>query len=80
MILDRDSAAFDIAGLVQALAKRLQVRLPRTWRGAVEESNDWHRRLLRAPRERPSRRRAADQRDELAPSHAGHGASSPVPE
>src|SRR5215472_6567171 len=31
--------------------------------------------LLRARRERPSNRRAAEQRHELAPSHAGHRAS-----
>src|SRR5262249_54315836 len=30
----------------------------------------WHRRLLRARRERPRRRRAAEQRDELATFHS----------
>src|SRR5262249_18082032 len=41
--------------------------LPRvTGRFAVEESNDRHLRLLRARRKRPSSRRAAEQRDELA--------------
>jgi hypothetical protein len=30
-------------------------------------------------RERPCGRRAAEQRDELAPSHVEHGASSPAP-
>jgi len=34
---------------------------------AVEEPNHWHRRLLRARGERPSGRRAAEERDELAP-------------
>jgi hypothetical protein len=34
--------------------------------------------LLRARRERPSNRRAAEQRDELASSHVEHGASSPA--
>ena len=29
---------------------------------------------LRASRERPRSRRTSEQRDELAPSHAGHGA------
>ena len=33
--------------------------------------------LLRARRERPRRRRAAEQRDELPPSHAGQGGSLP---
>ena len=34
-----------------------------------EEAHHRHRRLLRARRERPCRHRAAEQRDELAPSH-----------
>ena len=33
--------------------------------------------LLRARRERPRRRRAAEQRDELAPSHVEHGGPLP---
>jgi hypothetical protein len=33
--------------------------------------------LLRARRERPGSRRAAEQRHELPPSHAGHGSSLP---
>ena len=33
-----------------------------------EKSNQW-KRLLRTPRERPSSRRAAEKRDERAPSH-----------
>src|SRR6516164_9858043 len=40
-----------------------------TGRFAFEESNDRHLRLLRARRERPRRRRAAEQRDEIAPFH-----------
>jgi hypothetical protein len=47
-------------------------------RAAVEKSDHRHRRLLRARRERPCRRRAAQQRDELAPSHVEHGAPSPA--
>ena len=43
---------------------------PRSVRRAVEDSNHWHRRLLRARRERPRRRRAAEQRDELAALHS----------
>jgi len=45
-------------------------------RTAAEQSDHRKRTLLRARRERPSRR-AAEQRDELAPSHAEHGASFP---
>jgi hypothetical protein len=37
----------------------------------------FHRRLLPARRERPSRRRAEEQHDELAASHVEHRASSP---
>ena len=39
--------------------------------------DEWHRRLLRARRERPRRRRAAEQRDELAP--AAHSITSSAP-
>ena len=39
-------------------------------RPAVEKPDHRHRRLLRARRERPRRRRAAEQRDELAPLHS----------
>src|SRR5262245_2479372 len=35
----------------------------------IHKSNHRHRRLLRPRRERPRRRRAAEQRDEIAPSH-----------
>jgi hypothetical protein len=35
-------------------------------RTAAEESNHWHRRLLRARRKRPRGCRAAEQRDEVA--------------
>src|SRR5262245_13066734 len=38
-------------------------------RSGVEESDHWHRRLLRAHRERPGHRRAPEQRDELAAPH-----------
>jgi hypothetical protein len=34
----------------------------------VEEPDDRHRRLLRARRERPCRRAAGNERDEVAPS------------
>jgi hypothetical protein len=36
---------------------------------AAEKSGHRHRRLLRAPCERPRRRRAAKQDDEIAPSY-----------
>jgi hypothetical protein len=40
---------------------------PAEWRTAAEQSDHWKRTLLPARRERPRRRRAAKQRDELAP-------------
>src|SRR5262249_10659274 len=45
-------------------------------RGAADKSDQWHRRLLRPCPERPCRR-AAEQRDELAPLHLrGHSITS----
>src|SRR5262249_42086696 len=68
-ILDGDVAAVDEAGFTQASTERDHaVRIFRS-RYAVEDSDHRHRRLLRARRERP-RRRAAEERDELAPPHS----------
>ncbi len=39
-------------------------------RPAVKEAHDWYPGLLRARCERPRSRRAADERDELAPFHS----------
>ena len=69
-VFDRHVLALDIAALLKALAERAQVVCKRDWRSAVEKPNHRHRRLLRARRERPRRRRAAEQRDELAPLHS----------
>src|SRR5258708_40123659 len=66
---------FDIAGVVQALAERYQSVRIRPGRKTVKEAD--HRKLLRAGPGRPRRCRATEQRDELAPSHVEHGASSP---
>ena len=38
-------------------------------RRGIEKANHWHRRLLRLRRNRPSRRRTAEKRDELATPH-----------
>src|SRR5262245_10495188 len=46
--------------------------------GCCEEADYRHRRLLRSRRERP-RRRAAEERDELASSYAEHGLPSRKP-
>ena len=50
---DRHVLALDIAGLFQALAKSAQTVRVRVRRCGVEEPDHWHRRLLRARRERP---------------------------
>src|SRR5215468_10374983 len=67
---NRDVPTLDKAGLTQAAPKRFHKWYVRSGRRAVEESNHWHRRLLRPGRERPSCRCAAEQRDELAPFHS----------
>src|SRR5215831_399199 len=57
-VLDRQVLALAIAELFQALP---------------EPSDHWHRRLLCARRQRPRCSRAAEERDELAPSEIEHG-------
>src|SRR5262249_46552021 len=69
-ILDRHVLAIYVAGFLQSLAKRGCVEGIPLWRCAVEESDHRHRRLLRARREGPSGRRAAEQADERAPPHS----------
>jgi len=59
--------------VIQALVECSQEVRESFARSTVEEPDRWHRRLLRACRERPRGRRAAEQRDEIASSHAGHG-------
>ena len=66
-VFNRHVLALDVACLLQALAEcaqTIRVRRQAMW---VEEPDHRHRRLLRPRRERPRRRRAAEQRDELAP-------------
>ena len=65
-VFDRYVLALDIAGLLQALAKSAQTVRACVRRCGVKEPDHRHRRLLRPRRERPRRRRAAEQRDELA--------------
>src|SRR5262249_32151296 len=69
-ILDHDILALDVAGFANALPECGQIACTISKRRAAEESDHWHRRLLRACRKRPRRRRAADQRDEFATSHS----------
>src|SRR6516162_5723997 len=69
-IFDRHVAAFDEAGLAQAFAECSDIGSPPGWCFTVEKPNYRHRRLLRARRQRPRHRRAAEQRDELAAFHS----------
>jgi hypothetical protein len=64
-VLDRD-LALDEACFLQALAEYTQTVRHRVRRSGVEKPHHRHRRLLRGRRDRP-RRRAAEQRDEVAP-------------
>ena len=73
-IFDRDGAALDPAEFAQPLHKSGSPLAPGRRRARAQEPDSRQlRRLLRARRERPRGRRAAEQADELAPPHAGHG-------
>ena len=66
-VVDGNALALDEAHFSQALPERChKMRRARRCR-APEEANHRHHRLLRACHERPRRRRAAKERDELAP-------------
>src|SRR5262245_47775087 len=68
-----------VAGFCEALAKSAQTLRNGVRQGDAEEPNHRHGRLLRVRRERP-RRRAAEQRDELAAFHLrGHSITSSAP-
>ena len=78
-VVDPHIAALGPAQLLQAICERYQTGLSfRAVCGHAHEHADAPHplTLLRPRRERP-RRRAAEQRDELPPSHAGHGRSLP---
>src|SRR5262249_45727697 len=79
-LLDRDVAPVDKASLAQALAKRSHYVIKGRRRCVAKKADDRHRRLLRLRHERP-RRRAANQRDELAALHLrGHSITSSASE
>jgi len=67
-----------LASFAQALLERGHEVCKLAGQFAAEKPDHWHRRLLRARRERPHDRRAAEQRDELAAPYVGHGAFSPA--
>src|SRR5262245_41701050 len=65
-VVDHDVLTLDKASFVQSLANDGDKMGIGSGRTATEESNHRRPTLLRPRRERPSRRRAAEQRDELA--------------
>src|SRR5499433_214554 len=69
-VFDRDILALAKAGLFQTFAKCAQAVRESIRRYRGEKSDHRHRPLLRARRERPRSRRAAEQRDELAALHS----------
>src|SRR5262249_47406376 len=60
----------DCAGFVEAFTERGGHARGGIGRPNADEADDRHRWLLRARRERPRRRRAANERDELAALHS----------
>src|SRR5262249_22602408 len=68
-ILDRDILTIDVTGLPHAAIECSELLAPGSGRAAVKESDNRHRRLLRARRERQCRSRTAEQRDEFATPH-----------
>src|SRR5262249_16363341 len=69
-VFNSEAHAFDITSLSEALAKSAQTIALSVGRVGVEEPDHWHRRLLRARRERPRSSRAAEQRKEGAAFHS----------
>jgi hypothetical protein len=68
--LDCNVLTFDVTAFGQTVPERGHKTRERRGRSAVQIPHHRHRRLLRPRRERPCRRRAAEQRDELAASHS----------
>src|SRR5262249_54080354 len=62
--------ALDVAGFVEALAEPGNKGC--IGRSGVDESDNWHRRLLRARRERPRGYTAAEKCDEVPPPHGAY--------
>src|SRR5262249_15514770 len=79
VVLDRHVLAFDVAGFVEAFAKRGHVARVGLGRPVSDKPDHGYRRLLRARREWPREGRAAEECDEVAPSHgiARRGQSVP---
>src|SRR5262245_44471694 len=70
IVLDNHVLTLDVAGFAEASAERSGMASGGIGPPTADEADGRHRRLLRARRERPRGRRAAEQRDELAPFHS----------
>jgi hypothetical protein len=68
LLMPRHSPALEVVGFAEALAE--PGNKGRIERSGIDEADHRHRRLLRPRRQRPSDRRAAEKRDELAPPHS----------
>jgi hypothetical protein len=77
--LDRNVLALAKTALLETAPKRFKQVHRVLRRPAAHEADHRHHRLLGMRHQRPRRRRAAEKRDELAPSHVGHGAFPPQP-
>src|SRR5262249_21602399 len=69
-ILDRNGLIFDVAGLRQSLPEPSNIGRGFARRATAKKPDHRHGRPLRARRKRPRDRRAAEERDELAPFHS----------
>src|SRR5262249_13447365 len=70
VILDPDVFALNESRVIQALPESIDNKREAGSRCASEEPDHRHRWLLRARSERPSSRRATEQRDEFTPLHS----------
>src|SRR5262245_31296143 len=68
-VFEDDVLTLNVAGFIQAPMKRGDELCEGSGRLAVEESDHWHRRLLRARRQRLRRRAGAKPSDELPSPH-----------
>src|SRR5262249_15595964 len=72
-IFDRHALALYIASILEALAEWAEKILTGVRRSLVKEPDHGQCRLLCPRRKRPRGRRAAEERDEIAPSWVEHG-------
>src|SRR5262245_49656177 len=66
MVLNDSVLAFNVAGFAEAFRERCRMASGAIERSTTDTADHRHRRLLRARRERPRDRPAAEERDELA--------------